>query len=647
MPTRMPKIISHLKPFLRHLRTLHRLRRASKIAPLPSENNAQHKVLILLPETGINAYTKTMVSIASQFRLQGIQLYFARCFHLFERCMFMDSENLKLDASPFDKKKLCTYCYHAFDKNIVQNQFEHIDLRHFLDEGIKQKINKLIEDNDKPFNFAEDEINFSGILEYNLFLYLKKSTIHDLSANEFLLWRQQLASLYTGYHAVKKCVESFGITHILMYDQYSLNVIINLYAKQKGITHTNITIPFHKDVDPTKIRVLAQDGLNQEHYTITQWQHFKELALSELQIKEVVDDLIIKMSKRGIYSYSPSKSQSQDIYESLNLDKHKKTIVAFPSSQDETDSIINARKKKGLPDFIYEDAFADQFEWLDELIRFTENSADFQLVIRLHPRMAPNHREKWGCPVIHDYVEKYNKSYKHVKIIWPQDKISSFDLMEIADIGSVAWSSMGIFMARLGIPVVSGLKMCLPIPNEDFLTFCQNKQDFFARIEGFKAADSIENLTSAFRWYHMMYVCNSIDMSDVIHPSELTLDKLSRNAHLLTSALMQEQNVLDINLQELKKNRTQNTQDIEKKALQAQLYRLIHFFMTNQDDFSIENTASMSTQIRLINNEIIYEIKGQRFQKISPMIAKLVLFAHSLSSPAPTLKSAHLENAVL
>ncbi len=626
------KIISLLKIGYRQVRYLYRAFGAKNWGQLPPKSKSDEKsVLFLLPEAGIKSYINTLVLIASQLRLLGIKVYFVRCFNIFERCMFMDSESLNIDANNQDKKFLCTYCFSSFEKNVIAKGFEFFDLRHFISNEDREYIQNIIAAHNQPFDFSCDDINFSGILEYNFFLHLKKASLSDLSEVEVKLWQQQLFSLYVGYQGVNKLLQQFGITHVVMYDQYSFNSIIKILASKLNITHTNVTIPFHKDVDPTRIRIISQDAMNQEHHAISEWPRFKNLHLSKNQIKEVADDLIVKMSKRGTYSYSPSKSASQNMVEQLNLDPAKKTIIAYPSSPDEADSMINIRKRKGLSLVEPNDAFVDQFEWLDDLINYTENSKEFQLVIRLHPRMAPNHREKWGCPIITDFVEKYSKPYQHVKIIWPEDKISSFDLAEIADVVTIAWSSMGIFMARLGIPVVSGLKMSLALPNEEFLVFCRTKETYFNSINLLaKAKISPQRLKDAYRWYHMMYLGDCVDLSDIVHqnPELNEINKLSKNSSSLANAIMHHHNVLEMNLQNLKNNQIHHSVKDENQALLMQVHRLIHFFITNIDTSSI---ISVKDNIVMEGYHIEYSYKGELYVKYSPMIARLVLLTQELA----------------
>lgn len=636
------KKLPWLKTTYRKIKAFYWTFKANNKGSLPLDHS-KPIILFLLPEAGISLYIKTFVSLAKQFKLKGYQVYFARCFQLFERCVFMDSENLPLNAKNSDKKVLCAYCFKSFANNVMEKGFDCIDLRQFSTKEDKEYIQNIIaEKGEQIFEFVYEGVDFTRFLKYNFFLFLKKSDLSQITSQELKLWQQYLISLFVGYQAVKRLTKSVNLSHIFMCDEYSFNMVVNEIAKKENISFSNLTFPFHKDIDTSKIKVLQQYSQNQSCFTLTQWPKFSQVCLSSSQLIEAVDDLIIKMSKRGVYSYSPSKSVQSNILEALNLDDNRKIIVAYPSSPDELDAMLSAKREE-LGKVVYEDAFKDQFEWLDDLISFTEESADFQLIIRLHPRMAPNHREKRGCVAAANFAERYAKKYRFVKIIWPQDPISSFDLAEIADIVTVSWSSMGIFMARLGIPVISGLKYSLPIPNEQFHVFCQTKPEFFARLKSLANMPfSLDRLKQTYRWYNMMTLGFCIDLKDIlIQPSQS--EQLCQNVSLLENALIKQKSLLEINLECWYKDQDEFSEQKENEILKIQLLRLIHFLITNRDDFKGNNmiiefsakpdNAKLNTSALFIEHNFIeYIHQDQRYVKYSPLIVKMAKIVQNMAA---------------
>jgi hypothetical protein len=638
-----------LKYIYRKARYYYWLCRSNFLESLPLLSRSDSpKVLLLLPEAGIKLYTKMMLTVGSQLKLLGYQVYFIRCFNVFERCNFMDSEGLPIESSKIEKKVLCTYCYRNFETHVKGNGFDSIDLRHFTDEKDREYIlGEIAAHPNKTFALKIDDINLTGILECNLFLFLKKSSLENLSSKEIKLWQEYLISLYVGYCAVKRIFHYFKISHSIMIDEYSFNSIIAKLAENYGVVSTNLVYPFHKDVDLNKIRILQKDALTEHHEAIAAWPNFRDLSLGAEKIRESVDDLIHKMSKRGTYSYSPSKRAIYDMLQAIGFDKNRKTIVAYPSSPDEMDALLNSNLQRGLSIPEANDAFDNQINWLDELIAYVESSDTLQLVVRLHPRMAPNHREKTGCADAGLFYERFSKKYNNVKIIWPDSEISSFDLAEIADVVTVSWSSMGAFMARLGIPVVSGLKSSVTIPNDDFHVFCDSKEHYFKAIERLSHITvSFERMKRAYRFYNMMYLGYSIELGDVVSKNNAISSKVSKNADFLKRAIIDHENVLNHNL-EMIRNAHSSTSILEEEAeLTISIYRLVHFFMTNNDELGLsdnlyceEGMIRMKSSVFSEDNKIIYNYNGEKYIKYSPMLSRLL----SLVQVLPEQKQGMLE----
>jgi hypothetical protein len=601
-------------------------------------------ILFFLPEAGISTYIKNLLIIASQLRLKGHKIYFIRCFNLFERCVFMDSESLSIEATAAQKKLLCTYCIRSFHKHVVENNFEYIDLRNFSLESDAFEIKKVIENTPGvTFDYSLDDIKLTDSLKYNFFLFLKKSDLTNLTPLEISLWQQQLISLYVGYKAIARLIEQLHPHRIIMSEEYSLNLIVKAMSKKSNFTLTNIGNPFHRDIDRTYARIFQKDWVTECWEAIDRWSDFKQLCLTSTQIKESTDDLIIKMINKGVYSYSPLKSLNASLFDKMRLQKNRKTIVAYTSSPDEAEALINSYRSLGLPLRSIEDAFTNQFEWLDELIEYVEHSQNFQLIIRLHPRMAPNHREAHGCPAASEFKIKYSHVYKHVNVIWPEESISSFDIAELADVVTVAWSSMGLFMAKMGVPVISGLKLSLALPNDTFHWFSKDKTDYFHKIEllSNNNPDS-QVLKEAFRFYNMITLGNCIELGDVVSSKADNLKELSKNAHMLEKAIINSENVLEMNLSELRKAQSEQMHLEEGNELQKQLYRIIHVLMTNMDEFGEEKIdinwegvtqiQNATSSLNIMDKEVEYFYQGNKYTKYSPMVVRMANLVKKISS---------------
>jgi len=92
-------------------------------------------------------------------------------------------------------------------------------------------------------------------------------------------------------------------------------------------------------------------------------------------------------------------------------------------------------------------------EWIERVVPFFADRPQVQLVIRIHPA------ETWtvGPSVAEIIRATLPELPAHIHLIGPEEKINTYDLMEIADLALVFTTTAGLEMAVRGIPVlVSG-----------------------------------------------------------------------------------------------------------------------------------------------------------------------------------------------
>ena len=89
-------------------------------------------------------------------------------------------------------------------------------------------------------------------------------------------------------------------------------------------------------------------------------------------------------------------------------------------------------------------------DWIVKTVRFFANRPEVQLVIRIHPGERLTHG-----PSMADVVNgALAKVPENIHLIGPLEKINTYDLMEIADLGLVYTTTTGLEMAMNGIPVI-------------------------------------------------------------------------------------------------------------------------------------------------------------------------------------------------
>jgi hypothetical protein len=89
-------------------------------------------------------------------------------------------------------------------------------------------------------------------------------------------------------------------------------------------------------------------------------------------------------------------------------------------------------------------------EWIKKTIGILIDREDIQTIIRIHPGEILTR----GTSLVEVINKEYPNLPKHIKMIGPNEKINTYDLIEIADVGLVYTTTVGLEMSMAGIPVI-------------------------------------------------------------------------------------------------------------------------------------------------------------------------------------------------
>lgn len=134
-----------------------------------------------------------------------------------------------------------------------------------------------------------------------------------------------------------------------------------------------------------------------------------------------------------------------------NLPAEGADVVRAKLSLDERPVVLLAANVIGDSLTLGRAAFTgDLSTWLKRILRYFAEREDVQLVLRVHP----GERNLDG-PSVADLVSAELPSLPpHVRIIRAGDSINTYDLIELADLGLVYTTTVGLEMAMSGLPVI-------------------------------------------------------------------------------------------------------------------------------------------------------------------------------------------------
>lgn len=141
------------------------------------------------------------------------------------------------------------------------------------------------------------------------------------------------------------------------------------------------------------------------------------------------------------FVYSPPAGDTDALRRQLRLD-HRPVVVAYTSSPDEMAAYPAWR----------EGAWPTGFGWLQAMVDFARRHPELIVVIRAHPNLIRGGGNAEALAELRDLA--HGGLAHNVRVVLPQDDVSSYTLAELASAAVVYYSTMGLELACRGLPVL-------------------------------------------------------------------------------------------------------------------------------------------------------------------------------------------------
>ena len=601
------------------------------------------RVLFFAPEAGIRPYVDILTFVARTLKELGHSPVYVRCFDLFARCPVKDMNLMRGRAVRSQMLDACLDCFAESKDYLSGRGIEFHDLREYLDGNLLKRVRtdiSRLKDTDL-LDYSHRGVNVGRLAYYDFALAMKHSLESALSSDESVMLREYIASSVLAIEAFSKIHERTPIDAVVAFDAYGMASSVKIFARSLGIPSKLMTVPYHLNGDWRRVLGMSDYSIvYEQRYRASWWAQFRDVPLPKTELTEIMNDLIHRMTGAGAHIYSPNKTNSADeLRQRLGLSKTKKTLVAYTSSRDEHDAILVSLKGMGYPPLPVNDAFADTFAWLDDLIDYINRNPQYQLVIRIHPRVGATSRDGHQSRDAEEYRRRYSKTTENVAVVWYDDRVSSYDLAELADLALISWSSIGLELARMGIPVLGGLRSVLTLAPDDatFIRQASDRAEYFRKLEAaLGEPPSAQALLMAYRWYYLFYLGNSVDLSDVrphvaAHADDSANYKLPMNARLVEEIFVNQGNAVQANLDDLQREGRAQSPDEERRVLTGQLGRLTHFLFTGIDSGEAcelvlrdrDVTPTRSGEVSRVGDEVLYFHEGEVIRRDTILFRRL------------------------
>lgn len=234
---------------------------------------------------------------------------------------------------------------------------------------------------------------------------------------------------------------------ILTDNKFEVVIVPNGTIQEMGVVyrvarHLKLPVTTYEFGDQRQTIWLAQNDEIMRQDTDAMWNASKDIPLTDKQLKEV-RALFKSRRKADLYGNFARRWQkkpavgSQKIRKVLDLDD--RPVVLLPTNV-LGDSLTLGRN-------IYSKSME---EWISRTVQYFAGRDDVQLIVRVHPGEVLTH----GLAMVDVVRDVLPELPEHIRLIEPEDTTNTYDLIEIANLGLVYTTTVGLEMAMTGVPVI-------------------------------------------------------------------------------------------------------------------------------------------------------------------------------------------------
>ena len=588
-------------------------------------------VLFLAPEAGLKPFFASHAILARTLRVHGHAAIMLSCRGVLSACTYKFAHGIK----PGDRDEAaCRTCRATALSARGRYGLADESVESLVDAAERSAIDAIIKQyRDALSDLTYDGIAFGAVAIGDALRISRRTNVAEFTAAEHRLARELLKASLLVYFALRKLEARYRLIRIVFFGDYAYWIAAQAYAEKRGIAVTHVDHGYNMDVDRRLID-LRPGSINAHTLEqVTHWPRYRSLPIPPRIVEAIGESSLFRLRGHGGTStYSPNWVRRETALQGeFGLVRDKKTVVAYSSSLDEYVAVGRIMRALGKPYGQAPRPFADQHEWLRALIDWAGRRDDLQLIVRLHPRLAAGQRHDAPASEYNLFRREFARCPANVVIVWPEDRVSSYNLAEIADASTVAWSTIGLEVARFGVPTVAAFSDLGPYPVGGFISFAPDAAGYFAAVEqALSQPASLERITEAFRWTNYVHRSATIDVSDLIPArdyGDIPSWHLPENHVVIHGALALDEDVSTLTMTGLRAD--PETLRLEQEAMRRVLEGFAAFFIAGD-----EQLARTGGLLLLRDRGAGLESGDESYQRYSPLAHRLLTMLSARRAPA-------------
>lgn len=386
-------------------------------------------IIVSLSETQHSIFIPLLI-LAKALELRGFNIIIFVCDGFLKACEIKSSKNIK-DNKP------CWHCKFNIKNIISKFNFEMVSYTSLFSEGEISLINQKIIER----NYAD--LHLDDYLDDSLELSVNDSVIRyfygdvdTTKASE--VKNNNIQTAIFSYLAAKRLDKN--------YNPLSVISAMSAYSQWNAFYHYFTKSNRFKKVSLSSFNLSSLLVNDFELYSNTdRFKKYKDLKRNKLSIsdnKELFKFLKTRFKGKSEIFVRDGYFQDSENNSTITVDPKKKNIFLF----------TNIYWDVGVSESGY--LYNDVIEWVFDTIDLVSDRSDINLFIKPHPGELFD--SSTSLKTISDFIdERYSELPNNVQIIYPEQKINTYDLFDFIDLGLIYNGTIGLEMMLNDIPVIS------------------------------------------------------------------------------------------------------------------------------------------------------------------------------------------------
>ena len=592
----------------------------------------QKVILFLAPEAGLIPFHVTQVILARTLREAGHAVIILSCDGIKPICSLKFAMQMAPTSAGDTANAACRRCRRQVMVTGERYRLPDITIESLLGPEQHDTIAAVMAANAAaPWDTVHDGIAFGRAAVAETVRARRKLDVSEFDDDDRALIAALVQASLAVHFAVGALASRFAIRRIAYFGDYAYWIAPQLFAERNGIALSHLDHAYNRDTDWRYIGLRPGHANADMLVQVAHWLRHRDKPITPDVVHRVAESALFRMRGHGgVSTYSPNFVRGEGgLIEELGLKPGRSTIVAYSSSSDEFLCIRDTLCILGRPYAVGAKPFADQHEWLRALVDWVAARDDVQLVIRLHPRMAPSYRH----PTMSTQYVRLKRELQdlpgNVAVIWAESKTSSYNLAELADLVLVAWSNMALEMARFGVPALAAFPNIAPYPTGSFIAFEETPGAYFGTLEALLGrAASLDVMTEVFRWSNYIHWSPVVDVSDLVRDfnyERVPAWRRPANHAIIERVLAGDENLSELNMARLP--RGAGAIDEERRAIVATAVRFARFFLIGDSEpVAPEAAEAIIRSIRAgPDAQVEMNFDGRSVERRSPLVHRLAV----------------------